>query len=205
MRLYYYYPSPSAGSRHSSRKRVQDRIGGAHRSARRIHQMSSTLFRSDSAASIGKLRSARWRVRGKVKDPTWVAARRYLPGASRTRRLCRTCRSRRRPGQSSGPLPLDLSIPEYGLHGTNVPWGVGMTVSHGCVRLYPEDIERLFSKTAGRHARRIRLSAGQIRLARRRALRRGVTTTCTANIRGCGSHAQERSSGGSHRRSSRYG
>ena len=44
-------------------------------------------------------------------------------------------------------IKLDLSIPEYGLHGTNVPWGIGMTVSHGCVRLYPEDIERLFSKT----------------------------------------------------------
>jgi L,D-transpeptidase ErfK/SrfK len=32
----------------------------------------------------------------------------------------------------------------YGIHGTNIPWGVGMQVSHGCVRLYPEDIERLF-------------------------------------------------------------
>src|SRR5205809_5462597 len=30
------------------------------------------------------------------------------------------------------------------LHGTDIPWGVGMQVSHGCVRLYPEDIERLF-------------------------------------------------------------
>jgi L,D-transpeptidase ErfK/SrfK len=27
-----------------------------------------------------------------------------------------------------------------------VPWGVGMEVSHGCIRLYPEDIERLFNK-----------------------------------------------------------
>ncbi len=27
-----------------------------------------------------------------------------------------------------------------------MPWGVGMEVSHGCVRLYPEDIERLFRK-----------------------------------------------------------
>jgi L,D-transpeptidase ErfK/SrfK len=32
----------------------------------------------------------------------------------------------------------------YGIHGTDIPWGVGMQVSHGCVRLYPEDIERLF-------------------------------------------------------------
>ncbi len=32
----------------------------------------------------------------------------------------------------------------YRIHGTDIPWGVGMQVSHGCVRLYPEDIERLF-------------------------------------------------------------
>jgi L,D-transpeptidase ErfK/SrfK len=32
----------------------------------------------------------------------------------------------------------------YGIHGTNIPWGVGMQVSHGCIRLYPEDIEQLF-------------------------------------------------------------
>ena len=51
------------------------------------------------------------------------------------------------PDNPLGLFKLDLSIPEYGLHGTNVPWGIGMTVSHGCVRLYPEDIERLFSKT----------------------------------------------------------
>ena len=35
-------------------------------------------------------------------------------------------------------------MPMYRIHGTDIPWGVGMQVSHGCVRLYPEDIERLF-------------------------------------------------------------
>jgi len=39
-------------------------------------------------------------------------------------------------------------LPMYALHGTNVPWGVGMEVSHGCVRLYPEDIERLYYHTS---------------------------------------------------------
>jgi hypothetical protein len=53
-------------------------------------------------------------------------------------------------GEDDNPLgkyKLDLSLPEYGIHGTDVEWGVGMNVSHGCVRLYPEDIERLFMKT----------------------------------------------------------
>jgi L,D-transpeptidase ErfK/SrfK len=35
-------------------------------------------------------------------------------------------------------------MPGYLIHGTNRPWGVGMRVSHGCIRLYPEDIASLF-------------------------------------------------------------
>ncbi len=43
-----------------------------------------------------------------------------------------------------GLFALRLGIPGYLIHGTNKPFGVGMRVSHGCVRMYPEDIERLF-------------------------------------------------------------
>jgi L,D-transpeptidase ErfK/SrfK len=39
---------------------------------------------------------------------------------------------------------LKLNIPGYLIHGTNQPYGVGMRVSHGCVRLYPENIEYLY-------------------------------------------------------------
>jgi L,D-transpeptidase ErfK/SrfK len=48
------------------------------------------------------------------------------------------------PDNPLGKYRLRLSLPLYGIHGTDIPWGVGMQVSHGCVRLYPEDIERLF-------------------------------------------------------------
>ena len=34
----------------------------------------------------------------------------------------------------------------YLIHGTNKPYGVGMRVSHGCIRLYPEDIADLFQR-----------------------------------------------------------
>ena len=30
------------------------------------------------------------------------------------------------------------------IHGTNVPWKIGMKISHGCIRLYPNDIKSLF-------------------------------------------------------------
>ena len=48
------------------------------------------------------------------------------------------------PENPLGKYRIRLSLPLYGIHGTDIPWGVGMQVSHGCIRLYPEDIERLF-------------------------------------------------------------
>jgi len=49
------------------------------------------------------------------------------------------------PDNPLGRHVLKLGIPGYLIHGTNQPYGVGMRVSHGCVRLYPENIELLFS------------------------------------------------------------
>jgi len=48
------------------------------------------------------------------------------------------------PDNPLGDYALRLGIPEYLIHGTNKPYGVGMRVSHGCIRLYPEDIESLY-------------------------------------------------------------
>lgn len=48
------------------------------------------------------------------------------------------------PDNPLGEYAMRLSMPSYLIHGTNKPWGVGMRVSHGCIRLYPEDIARLF-------------------------------------------------------------
>ncbi|MEM7468575.1 MAG: L,D-transpeptidase family protein [Pseudomonadota bacterium] len=39
---------------------------------------------------------------------------------------------------------MRLSDPDYLIHGTNKPSGVGLRVSHGCMRLYPENIASLF-------------------------------------------------------------
>lgn len=48
------------------------------------------------------------------------------------------------PDNPLGTRALRLGLPSYLLHGTNKPYGVGMRVSHGCVRLRQEDIEELF-------------------------------------------------------------
>ncbi|HHJ39209.1 MAG: hypothetical protein AXA67_11770 [Methylothermaceae bacteria B42] len=52
------------------------------------------------------------------------------------------------PGNPLGRYALRLNIPGYLIHGTNKPYGVGLRISHGCVRLYPEDIAMLFPKVA---------------------------------------------------------
>jgi L,D-transpeptidase ErfK/SrfK len=48
------------------------------------------------------------------------------------------------PDNPLGNRVLKLDMPGYLIHGTNQPYGVGMRVSHGCVRLYPENIEFLY-------------------------------------------------------------
>ena len=48
------------------------------------------------------------------------------------------------PENPLGHRVLKLEMPGYLIHGTNQPYGVGMRVSHGCVRLYPENIELLY-------------------------------------------------------------
>ncbi len=49
------------------------------------------------------------------------------------------------PDNPLGRHVLKLGIPGYLIHGTNRPYGVGMRVTHGCLRMYPEDIEWLYN------------------------------------------------------------
>src|SRR5262245_49630283 len=50
------------------------------------------------------------------------------------------------PDNPLGDYAMRLGIPggAYLIHGTNRPAGVGMQVTHGCIRMYPEDIEEFF-------------------------------------------------------------
>ncbi len=50
------------------------------------------------------------------------------------------------PDNPLGDYAMRLSVPGYLIHGTNKPDGVGMRVSHGCIRMYPEDIASLFPR-----------------------------------------------------------
>jgi L,D-transpeptidase ErfK/SrfK len=48
------------------------------------------------------------------------------------------------PENPLGAYALYLGWPEYLIHGTNKPYGIGRRVSSGCIRLYSEDIAFLY-------------------------------------------------------------
>jgi len=54
------------------------------------------------------------------------------------------------PDNPLGEYAMRLDIPggAYLIHSTNRPAGVGMQVTHGCIRMYPEDIEQLYQMVA---------------------------------------------------------
>lgn len=75
----------------------------------------------------------------KKKNPTW-----YVPQSVRKEDPELPAIVRPGPDNPLGSHAVYLGWPAYLFHGTNKPYGVGRRVSHGCVRLYPEDIARLF-------------------------------------------------------------
>src|SRR5690554_1253216 len=82
-------------------------------------------------------------ITAKAKNPSW-----YPPQSIREEHAARGdfLPAVVPPGPENplGAHALRLGLPGYLIHGTNRPSGVGMRVTHGCVRMFPEDIEALF-------------------------------------------------------------
>lgn len=83
----------------------------------------------------------------KVKDPHWSPPRSMRAEAA----------ARGEPAPAVVPPGPDnplgrhailLGLPSYLIHGTNRPDGVGMSVSRGCIRMFPEDIESLYERVS---------------------------------------------------------
>ena len=75
----------------------------------------------------------------KKEGPTW-----YPPDSIRAEKPSLPKAIPPGPNNPLGSHALYFGWPSYLVHGTNRPWGIGRQVSHGCIRLYPEDIARLF-------------------------------------------------------------
>ena len=54
------------------------------------------------------------------------------------------------PDNPLGEYALYLSRASYVIHGTNKPYSIGLRATNGCIRLYPEDIEKLYPASAVR-------------------------------------------------------
>jgi L,D-transpeptidase ErfK/SrfK len=119
MRL-YYFPPPDAEGR------------------REVYTHPIGIGRVGWATPLGTTE-----ITAKAKNPAW-----YVPESIRKEHA-----------EAGDPLPavvpagpdnplgdhaLRLAMPGYLIHGTNKPAGVGLRVSHGCIRLYPEDIASIF-------------------------------------------------------------
>jgi len=127
--------------------------------AMRLFYFTTEKSAADPAVSVTKVTShpvgvgsegwgtpfAEGKVTGKARDPVW-----YVPASVRKEHAERgdPLPSIVQPGPDNplGKYAMTLSMPGYLIHGTNKPAGVGMRSSHGCIRLYPEDIEALFGR-----------------------------------------------------------
>ena len=81
----------------------------------------------------------------KVTDPSW-----YVPESVRAEHAADGDPLPRvvppGPDNPLGKHAMRLGIPGYLIHGTNKPIGVGMRVTHGCIRMFPEDIGFFFGQ-----------------------------------------------------------
>ena len=83
-------------------------------------------------------------IKTKVKNPTWYPPKSIiLEHEQRGESLPREVKSG--PDNPLGDFALKLNVDGgYLLHGTNKKYGIGMMVSHGCVRLRNEDIKLIY-------------------------------------------------------------
>lgn len=103
-----------------------------------VHSFPISIGRDGHNTPLGS-----YHILSKTKDPTWRP-----PAWIRQQRAAegRPIPEVVPPGPDNplGSYALRLSDPSYLIHGTNRPWGLGMEVSAGCIRMYPEDIAYLF-------------------------------------------------------------
>jgi L,D-transpeptidase ErfK/SrfK len=126
LRLYYFPSDPGPGPE------------GVTPGSRRVITHPISIGRMDWSTPLGTTT-----ITGKVANPSW-----YPPQSIRDEHAARNdILPRVVPPGPDNPLgnhALRLGLPGYLIHGTNKPSGVGMRVTHGCIRMFPEDIEALY-------------------------------------------------------------
>jgi L,D-transpeptidase ErfK/SrfK len=80
-----------------------------------------------------------FRVKSKDEKPTWVVPDSIYAKMEEPKRVVPPG-----PDNPLGDYRIRLDFDLFAIHGTNDPWSVGRLTTHGCVRLYPEDIAYLY-------------------------------------------------------------
>jgi L,D-transpeptidase ErfK/SrfK len=122
-RMYYYPPAPKG-------------------QPAQVMSYAHGVGRQDWKTPLGETKVAK-----KVKDPVW-----HPPESIRIEHAANgdPLPAIVPPGPHNplGAYALYLALPgEYRIHGTDIDkiYGIGMQITHGCVRMYPEDIEALYN------------------------------------------------------------
>ncbi len=77
----------------------------------------------------------------KKEKPTWRPTRRMRDEDPKLKAVVPPG-----PDNPLGTHALYLGWPTYAIHGTTKPYGIGRRVSSGCIRMYPENIIKLFEQ-----------------------------------------------------------
>lgn len=83
-----------------------------------------------------------YRIGVKHVDPVWV-----VPESIRSERPELPQRVDPGPENPLGAHWMNIGASSYGIHGTNNRWSIGRLSTHGCIRLYNEEMQRLFART----------------------------------------------------------
>jgi L,D-transpeptidase ErfK/SrfK len=86
-------------------------------------------------------------VASKEENPVWDVPKSIQ---EEMRRCGQRVRTQVPPGPDNplGQFWIGLSLPGYGIHGTIAPSSIYQFLSHGCIRLHPDDIADLFGRVA---------------------------------------------------------
>ncbi len=124
----YYYPPTKKGE-----------------APKQVRSYAHGVGRQDWKTPLGKTRITR-----KIKNPSW-----HPPESIRREHAANgdplPVVVAPGPNNPLGTRSLHLALPgEYRIHGTDVDkiHGIGMQITHGCVRMYPKDVEELYDMVA---------------------------------------------------------
>jgi L,D-transpeptidase ErfK/SrfK len=104
-----------------------------------------------------------YRIGRKREDPAW-----HVPESIRAERPSLPAVVPPGPDNPLGPFWMTVGNTSYGIHGTNNRWSIGREATHGCLRLYNDEVARLYARTP--RGTPVRILYQTVKLGRRGAI-----------------------------------